>query len=97
MLGGVNRLTTIMFTSEFASDRAMLKVGVPAILFLLILGVWVRAAESGFVNYYGGNFENALTHLREKGDQGRFASYGRPDLCQWKVGAPNSSWHWSGT
>ena len=76
MLGGVNRLTTILFTFGFASDRAMFKVGVPAILSLLILGAWVRAAESGFVDYYRGNFENALTYLREQGDEGNaYASY----------------------
>ena len=66
MLGGVSKLSIILFTFGFASDRAMLKIGAPAILFLLILGVWVRAAESGFVNYYRGNFENALTDLRQK-------------------------------
>ena len=76
MLGGVNKLTTILFTFGFASDRAMLKIGAPAILSLLILGAWVRAAESGFVNYYRGNFENALTDLRQKGDEGNaYASY----------------------
>ena len=57
-------------------------------MFLLILGVWVRAAESGFVNYYRGDFENALTDLRQKGDEGNaYAAYlvgqiyagGRPD------------------
>ena len=92
MLGGVNRLTTILFTSGFVSNRAMLKVGVPAILFLLILGMWVRAAESGFVNYYGGNFENALTHLREKGDEGNaYASYLVGQIyANGRVGAPDS-------
>ena len=92
MLGGVNRLTTIMFTSEFASDRAMLKVGVPAILFLLILGTVGASRGSGFVNYYGGNFENALTHLREKAIEGNaFASYLVGQIyANGRVGAPNS-------
>ena len=68
----------------------MLKIGVPAILSLLILGAWVRAAESGFVNYYRGNFENALTDLREKGDQGQRLCFllGRPDLCCGEDRAP---------
>ena len=31
---------------------------------------WVRDAESGFVNYYRGDFEQALPDLRQKGDEG---------------------------
>ena len=70
----------------------MLKIGAPAILLLLILGVWVRAAESGFVNYYRGDFEKALTDLRQKGDEGNaHAAYLVGQIyATGRVGPPNS-------
>ena len=70
MLDGVNKWSLILFRFGTSSERAMLKIGVPAILFLLILGIWVRDAESGFLDYYRGDFRGALTDLMQKGNQG---------------------------
>ena len=69
----------------------MLKIGAPAILLLLILGAWVRAAESGFVNYYRGDFEHALTDLKQKGDEGNaYAAYLVGEIyAGGKAGPPN--------
>ena len=92
MLGGVNNLSLILFGSGSASDKEMLKIVVPAILLLLMVGVWVRATESGFVNYYRGDFELALTDLRQKGDEGdAHAAYLVGQIyAGGKAGAPNS-------
>ena len=70
----------------------MVKIGVPAIFFLLVLGLWVRAAESGFADYYRGDFEHALTDLRQKGDEGNaYAAYLVGQIyAVGKTGVPNS-------
>ncbi len=77
----------------------MLKIGGPAIFFFLMLGVWVRAAESGFADYYRGDFQHALTDLRQKGDEGNaYAAYLVAQIyAAGKTGAPNpelaSEWY----
>ena len=92
MLGGVSKPWLFLFRPEPVSDKAMLKIGVPAILFLLMLGVWVRAAESGFADYYRGDFPHALMDLRQKGDEGNaYAAYLVGQIyAAGKTGAPNS-------
>ena len=88
-----DRLTTIMFTSEFASDRAMLKVGVPAILFLLILGVGCERGV-GFVNYYG-EFRKCVDAFERKSDERAFASiWSARSMPMEGSGPPIQGWHW---
>lgn len=92
MLSGVSKPSLLLSRPELVSDNAMLKIGFPAILFLLMLGVWVRAAESGFADYYRGDFQHALTDLRQKGDEGNaYAAYLVGQIyAMGKTGAPNS-------
>ena len=76
MLGGVYEPTSILIRPQSESCFAMLKIGGPAVLLLLILGIYVRSTESGFADYRRGNFASALTDLTKKGGEGNaFAAY----------------------